>query len=359
MISKFYKSPLLIYFPLSMFYIFSSGLPQIADALIVFLTIYSLSLGNLKIVGGEIWFFFFLIYSIIVNTVWAVYLGKFQLWAPSVYFLFNGLAFILYRHFFLTDIDNIKFALRSIILALCIQLVFVLIFTDSNGRSTGTFNNPNQLAYFSVIFTSMGLFLCSYLNLRFLIFLAVLLLGWVLVLHSLSKAGIGAFLIFSMLVLIRLGPLKILSLITLFLGVILFVEVPLTESAFDRMASIGEDKDDSLAGRGYDRIFTEIQYVFFGAGEGDYQRHNSLWAGEIHSTFGTLLFCYGLVGLLLLSMFIYKTVYVRIGLINFLAYLIPVFAYSVTHNGLRFTPFWILLALLSVCGNEKKIIRKN
>jgi predicted RND superfamily exporter protein len=127
---------------------------------------------------------------------------------------------------------------------------------------------------------------------------------------------------------------------------IYFVFLDKIQQAIDRMNAIGQDKDDSAAGRGYDRILHDFQYTILGAGEGEYWRHDSVWKGEIHSTFGTLLFCYGVVGLALFIVFLFY-VY-RSNRVAFLLYLMPVFVYSVVHNGLRATPFWMLLALLAV-----------
>lgn len=342
----FFIAPSFLYFALSIFYVFPSGLPQPADLVAVWVIALSLKFRRLQFFKGEIWLLFFFLYALLVNCIWAINLSSFGLFMPNIYLLFNALVYLVFRSLFWSESRYFCSAFKFVVAALILELVFVFV-GQAGFRSTGTFNNPNQLAYFSVCFTAMALFMCTRLGLGVKWMMVVLAIGWYLVLHSLSKAGIGAFLIFSSMLLYRLGPLRSILVVVFFFSTLFIFDIPVMESAIYRMESIGQDEDDSLSGRGYDRIINEIQYVFFGAGEGEYTRHQSVWGGEIHSTFGTLLFSYGIFGLIIFSMFIYKAVVKRIGFIDSLVFLSPVFAYSVTHNGLRFTPFWILLALLS------------
>jgi len=357
MYKLFFTFPSLLYFVLSIFYVFPSGLPQPADLVVVWVIALSLKFSRIKFFKGEIWLLFFFLYALLVNCIWAINLSSFALFMSNIYLLFNVLAYLVFRSLFWSESKYFRYAFMLVVNALFLELVFVFV-GQGGVRSTGTFNNPNQLAYFSVCFTATALFMCTRLGLGIKWMTVVLALGWYLVLHSLSKAGIGAFLIFSSMLLYRLGPLKSLLVVMLFISILFIFDIPVMESAIYRMESIGQDHDDSLSGRGYDRIINEFQYVFFGAGEGEYTRHQSVWGGEIHSTFGTLLFSYGTVGLIIFSIFIYKAVVKRIGLIDSLIFLSPVFAYSATHNGLRFTPFWILLALLSP-PSERGLFIKN
>lgn len=342
----FFIIPSFLYFVLSIFYVFPSGLPQPADIVAVWVIALSLRFRRLHFLKGEIWLVFFFLYALLVNCIWAINLSSFGLVMPNIYFLFNVLVYLLFRSLFWAESRYIFYAFNCVLAALILELLFVFV-GQSGFRSIGTFNNPNQLAYFSVCFTAMALFMCTRLGLGIKWIAVVLAIGWYLVLHSLSKAGIGAFLIFSSMLLVRLGLLRSTLVVIFFSSILFIIDVPIMESAIYRMESIGQDDDDSLSGRGYDRIINEVQYIFFGAGEGEYARHQSVWGGEIHSTFGTLLFSYGVVGLIIFSIFIYKVVVKRIGFVDSLIFLGPIFAYSFTHNGLRFTPFWILLALLS------------
>jgi hypothetical protein len=114
-----------------------------------------------------------------------------------------------------------------------------------------------------------------------------------------------------------------------------------------RLATPGEY--DSLAARGYDRIVNHPEYLFFGAGEGAYERFKSElypW-GEIHSTFGTLLFCYGILGtgLFVCGLFFACRRDLRAAL-----YFLPAFVHGTAHHGGRFAFFWTMLAFVCCCA---------
>ena len=101
---------------------------------------------------------------------------------------------------------------------------------------------------------------------------------------------------------------------------------------------------DTLAGRGYDRMGKYPEYLFFGAGEGAYGRFQSdLYDSEIHSSLGSLLFCYGIVGAGLFACALLPLA--RRDPLTAL-YLVPAFVHGFTHQGLRFAFFWVMLAFL-------------
>ena len=99
--------------------------------------------------------------------------------------------------------------------------------------------------------------------------------------------------------------------------------------------------------RGYDRINNHPYYLIFGSGEGMYERFDTyITKHEMHSSFGNLIFSYGFPGFIIFMIFffsLFKNLKLRTSM-----YIIPVVLYSLTHMGLRFTPFWILLALFPI-----------
>jgi hypothetical protein len=114
-----------------------------------------------------------------------------------------------------------------------------------------------------------------------------------------------------------------------------------------RLSTIGESEDDNLLHRGYVRLIQNPQYLAFGAGEGGFERLTQIadkQSKELHSTLGTILMSYGLVGLALFGLLLF-VVFGRAPRAS-IAYLGPVMLYSVTHVGVRFSEFWIFLALV-------------
>ena len=114
-----------------------------------------------------------------------------------------------------------------------------------------------------------------------------------------------------------------------------------------RLTGIGKQEDDNLLHRGYVRLIQHPQYLAFGAGEGGFERLSEdakKQGKELHSTLGTILMSYGLIGLGLFAMLLF-IIFVRAPLAS-VAYLGPVMLYSITHMGLRFSIFWVFLGLV-------------
>jgi hypothetical protein len=100
--------------------------------------------------------------------------------------------------------------------------------------------------------------------------------------------------------------------------------------------------------RGYDRIWTYREYILTGAGEGDVNRFRDTpnGPGEVHSSFPTVLFSYGIVGMILFGTFAWRVL--KGATPRAWLMLLPTLAYSSAHNGLRFTMLWVLLAIFVI-----------
>jgi hypothetical protein len=111
--------------------------------------------------------------------------------------------------------------------------------------------------------------------------------------------------------------------------------------------------------RGYDRIQNHPEYVLFGAGEGATTRFAEttiIGTHEIHSSAGTLLFAYGIVGATMFFAFLWRTIR-GAGLRSSLM-MLPALAYTVAHQGLRFNSLWVLVGLFIVLKQEPGIRRR-
>jgi hypothetical protein len=107
-----------------------------------------------------------------------------------------------------------------------------------------------------------------------------------------------------------------------------------------------EDSGVSLAGRGYDRIWNHKEHWIVGAGEGAYTRFKSdIGSHELHSSLGTLFFSYGIVGTSLFASFGF--ILLRGAGLRGVLQVIPAALYGLTHQGLRFTLLWVLLATVA------------
>ncbi|MEA4961775.1 hypothetical protein [Lutispora sp.] len=114
-------------------------------------------------------------------------------------------------------------------------------------------------------------------------------------------------------------------------------------SVMNRVSTIGMDRDDNLAGRGYYRLIHYPQYLIFGAGEGEYLRFK--YYIEFHSTLGNILMSYGIIGLFLYLASIIFAIKNNGWKDTYIIFFI--FLYGLTHNGIRNTLLWILVASIS------------
>jgi hypothetical protein len=214
-------------------------------------------------------------------------------------------------------------------------------------RGIGFFNNPNQLGFFAVVSGSIialgkrklgfgagkaaiGLALCAYLALL-----------------SASRAGVIAIGILFALMIIS-NPKR------LFAAVVVVVAVtsiggPISEAIDGTQQRLTIDRYPQFSffeERGYDRILRNKEYLLIGAGEGDVDRFadsTRIGAAEIHSSIGTLFFCYGIIGVSLFVVFLWRVV--RGAAVRATFMLAPTLAYTIAHQGLRSTSLWILFGV--------------
>lgn len=346
---------LVAYAVLFPFYVFPSGQPQLADAAVVCIVLL-LTLNPTFVFPGQSaiacrLIAAFAFYTTFVNFAWAGILSHQGPLRFVPFYLYNALLFTalvqLYVRYSETYLRAIGYGLA---VSLVLQLALLpLSWSAIAFRQELFFNNPNQLGYFSLL--AATIFLIADKVVRFASWLraTVLSAATILAALSLSKAAIAALGVLIVISLFR-RPLTVLSLC----GVALVV-TPLVVSKTDigdrltaRFESVGEQSDDSFGGRGYDRIVEHPELLILGAGEGAVDRFDLDFDGELHSSVGTVLFSYGLVGLALftgLIVVIWRSAGTALTL-----YLLPVFAYGFTHQGIRFSLFWTTLATLVAVG---------
>jgi hypothetical protein len=196
--------------------------------------------------------------------------------------------------------------------------------------------------------------------------IGMLIMSSYLVLFSLSRGAFVGVLMLNVTIFLKEGfKFKLSSLI--FTGLLLlsgFLIVSNTDYVSNKLESLqvrNEQKkstfDREIKVRGYDRIFNNPIYLLYGAGEGGVDRFDTFNNKELHSGFGTVLFCYGIFGFVLFIIFLYKIM--QPSLFKNLLLLLPVFAYNLTHHGLRNTLFWILLAFVYIVSLHKDDINKT
>src|SRR5579871_1763255 len=287
----------------------------------------------------------FILYTAFINLAWATSLENLSLLKSTAYYTYDGLllltCLILYAHFkdrFLrvtTQAVGTSVVLQAILSPLAPQ--------QQNSRQALWFNNENQLGYFCVLAATIFVLGARRFSIRLryqTIFYAAL--TYLALLAQSRGALLG---LFALAIVALLGrPLRLLLVLGAAAGVYFVIAVtpPILSKAEERYVVQGEY--DTLATRGYDRIANYPEYLLFGAGEGVYERFRSeLYASEIHSSYGTLLFCYGIPGTFLFTLALFSICRRDPGIA---LYLIPAFVHGTGHQGLRFAFFWAMLAFL-------------
>jgi hypothetical protein len=353
-----------VYLVSSIFYIFPSGNPQPADFLLLLTIIATLLVAWRRAPNEPVLYIALALFGgwiVLVNVVWFFISPDFLFLKKTSFYLYNIVFFLFVVTAGYYDFERLKVVVWwSCVIALIAQLLYLeFVFHGVGKRATGTFNNPNQLGYWALLLMASLAVVKERAPLRALDILA-LGAGFYVLMLSLSKAASisGMLMILLMIAFCRLQRTSALLLsVLLVLGLMFqiatgglverFRSFEAVANLEQRLSGIGTQEDDDLLHRGYIRLIQNPQYLAFGAGEGGFERLTAdakKKGKEIHSTLGTILMSYGLIGLGLFGMLM-LVIFGRAPLAS-IAYLVPVMMYSVTHMGLRFSEFWVFLGLV-------------
>lgn len=265
--------------------------------------------------------------------------------APA-YYAFNALVFLAFlRTAAAFRARFVRLIVCGYIASLLIQLALLSTGYSAGVRATASFNNPNQLGYFALLVAAMIALVAgggaARLLPKWLAVVGLLAALW-LAAVSLSKAAVvGVAVLCAMLVRARPALAVGVTLAGLSLSYVVDLE-PVVTAVHQRIQLIGRDSDDSLEARGYNLLLEYPRYLILGAGEGAYYRFGR--EAEIHSTVAVVLFCFGLPGTLILAALFYRAY--KLGRWKLFQWVTPMLCYGLTHHGLRFTEFWLVVGLL-------------
>lgn len=371
-LSIVFSAALVIFFATSSMYIFPSGQPQPADFLL-FGACVMLVLFNLRLAPAyrpaALMCFLFALYVMVLSFVWVLLISHTPMLIIPAYFWYNAFAFfaILFaatRNQEAT-LKILKIALIAGILSLLAQLM--LGFEGDRQRQTGGFNNPNQMGYFALCLVGILMLLRRADLFGFTSYVVFLGLASVPLFLSFSSTAIGGF-VFAMGIFVLSEFRKsyfsaILSVILVAAAAVFVLETLqggegyFAQSLEARIGRLDGKISGATEARGWARPLEYPQYLFFGAGEGARFRFGPNHQHQLHSKHITLLFSYGIIGTALF-----------IGLTYAVLYRAPWFfwgimtlphLYGVTHQSLRQTLFWILMAVILVVAVREREQRRQ
>lgn len=378
--SSIAKFSLFAYFLLSPIYVFSSGLPQPSDYVAaIFLfpwVLFSLSRlpKFLKCIFKP--YSWFVAWAFIVNLVYAFFLDAPDMLVRSAFYAF-GMLFCLGVAILsgLCKPENFFRLMQQLFALASFSALFFFIATWNLTvfRHTGSFNNPNQAAYFGLLITCLSiisawgsgqwgiLLLSSVISSSLLVILAYS--GGALASQFLAITGLSILLWTSKKV-----RLKVKYAIV-FLVLLIYISIPVAMTSdspvinsvlhnWDRRSARLESKAENIyEARGYERITGYPEYLLLGSGEGQQwrflERTSLSRTYEIHSTFGAILFGYGIVGLTFVGLFMFRAMYsAPLGIWIVVA---SPMVYGISHQGARQPLFWLIFVLVAIAAYTDKV----
>jgi hypothetical protein len=341
-----------LYVLLIPFYVVRGGLPQPGDVLIVVVVPAAvagwdgrLGRSSIRTVRALLWF---TAWVALVSLAWAVLLWS---WGTNLlyplYYVYNAAFFfsalVLYQRF---GDRFLRLTIDAVLLVTLFQVAASFVIGSAT-RQKLFFSNPNQLGYYALIAACMIVLTQKRLGLGVLKCAIGLCACTYLALLSASRSS-AAGILFLTLLLVLSNP-RLLVIAALALVSLTVLDTPIDDSLETLQTRVSQDRMPNHSfweQRGYDRIWANKPYAVFGAAEGNFWRFKettALGGAEIHSSAGTLLFCYGLPGVLLFGLFLFQLA--RGAPIRTAGLLLPVLLYSAAHQGMRFTMLWVLFAL--------------
>lgn len=316
-----------------------------------------------------------LVFFLTIRESFSVFLGEnVTSLMPVLHLLFSLMIFNVFRRVFKSE-RAIKLAVFGLTLSALTAVLGVLFIgyslsvDDEGRRAIGTFNNPNQLGYFSVCIFSIAFLLNLDKKISKWNFILLISVSLFLSIASLSKSAmlsIAMPLFFIGFYLSSGRSKRVIGLLFVICIAFLFWYFYTSGTLdqfkfFDRLLSIGSQSDDSLEERGYGAIFeASVFELFFGFGYWDVVR---IVGHEVHSTIFSFLAGYGLIGASLFIVFNFiwvKYIWQAYSFKGLLVVAFPPLFYGIAHNGSRFTIFWILLALsFSICQRNNVHLKKD
>ena len=344
-------------------YVFSSGGVQPAHMI---LAMFAMAVLLRKGIPAEIWVIFLAaisFYSFFVESFYTIAGGMPASLINSLFFFYN---FFLVAAIYSYCCRYGLSALAPGVIAACaiamlaVSVTGVSLQESGQGRATGTFNNPNQLGYFSVCILSLAYLLYRHGHLKYIVAVGMFLVAIFLSIASLSKAAMIANFVVAFLALKPARSAsstnnKILNICIAFfwLSLVMFgvtaILVFYLQDAFDeflfiqRLQGIAQESDSSLQSRGYFAFLSgnSLQIIFGLGADGTAE----IVGHEVHSTLASVFNNNGIVGFLLFSgaLLVWAlNLWRAYGFVGMCCLAGPAMLYGITHNGTRFTVFWVL-----------------
>ena len=313
--------------------------------------------SNILLLGGAL-----ITYILAVSAAFAVVWANFEFLRSPMFFVYNfGLLTLLFIGFANAGGAFLRVIAIATVASLAVQvaLIPIMVAEQIEGeRLHLLFNNPNQLGYFGLLCAGI-VAVASNIGVisKRLGYLGLFLAG-ILVVVSISRAAIlGYVLIVFAAVPLIYSLLAGAVVILLVIGDLLPVDVIGSFERRSTMKSFGLEAN-LMSDRGWARAFQDPTNLLFGIGESreaNLQRFGLTL--EVHSTFLQMFLGYGLIGFLAFILLILLFLSGQTALMVWVS--LAVLSYGLTHNGIRFSMFWVYLGFVSCAALMMRQIRQS
>ncbi len=359
----------LIYFLLKPFYVFDSGTLQPGDFFLLLSFAFLVYEKKRGLRNDDYVFGAFLLCVITVNSIYFLIFRSSFFVKSCLYYVFNYIVILCFRHFMYNKpwLNALGLVCKmNLLIQLAIYLLHKGSYWEGTYRYMGTYTDPNQL----------GFAIISTLSILFLLrdkwkYLFVLVAGFIILQTSSSGMLIALLILVSldgMIMLKRAMDNGGISYTVVFItilgigGVIALIMLDIIHIDWDhfRVSDKLSNNNSVLQNFINDRALNVAQehpeYFLFGYGEGfQFPRYGH--SEEMHSTWISLCYYYGVLPFCVLLAWIYMNVR-RIKL-DMVPVYCAIFLEAFTLVNHRQASFWMIILLANVCGQDDSAYEYN
>lgn len=336
---------LYLYLILKPYYFKTSGSLQISDTFILIAFIFTIinlpkhNMIDAKLAKNYKLLLIFFTSIILINTIYYGIYDDVSFIKSSLYYVFIGIGIFIFI-FKYKDEKLLKNYYIIFIIDIIIQIVIYLLGVGKylgTTRYMGTFNDPNQFGFFMIMAIMYMYTIENILKLkRRAILIYIIAIYLIIASSSMGMLlALGTFLLIQPLYIIgnfKKIIIKHKNKIFLIIGIVIilavfiillynidygfrskakdFINENILESqifmrVLQKTDKLADGANSFLEDRHLDKFFNNLQYVLYGAGEGNWSRFGNN-NGEIHSTLPSILFCYGILPTIILLKWIYN-----------------------------------------------------
>lgn len=305
-------------FFLKQFYLSSSGSVQLGDIFLLLGFVLFICYNGHAIYTIDVPIIAFLCGVFFINLIYFINYSETSFLMKTLFMAYNiVIACILYRKIILSEYF-LKWMCITLKAVLVCQLIMYFAgigkWLFSNTRYVGTFNDPNQFAFY-VISSLLGIYIISNIVGKKANIIWVILALFEIILSASSGVLIGLF-VFGIGYLFYIGEgstRKKTIIITIYILICAFLLINfktileiimqsnnfairrIVARVFSENSSSGSFLSSFMADRGLTKAFENPKYFIFGSGDGLWTRFSTTSSSELHSTIISIAFCYGVI----------------------------------------------------------------